>query len=112
MNNFQIRKYSRCFFYLLLLLFVLLFATISLLIYIKPPSLTKKNFFTISSRSPEYLLLPIPAEKLLTVQEKNYPFSKISPKNKFYDIVTIIRDWELIKKNDNLFLLQKLLPNL
>lgn len=75
---------------------------------LKPPLLDKKNFFTISGKSPEYLLNPIKIQELTSTQNVNYPHVNISSNRPEYPIVNIIQFWNLNKKGaDNLFYASK-----
>jgi len=91
---------------------VLFFVLLLILTNVKSPILDKKNFFTLSAKSPEYEIFPINSQTLLVPQTANYPTVSISPNSKFYSFINFIRDWGLVKKYDSLFYSAKTIAEL
>lgn len=103
-------KYKK-FFLIFLSITIGVFLLVLLAAKIKPPSLDKKNFFTLSAKSPEYLMSPLQYQT--TPPEIGYPTVSISPANKLYGLVHLIREWEITKKKyDDVFYASKRLAEL
>ena len=92
---------------------ILFFIFLIILTNIKSPILNKKNFFTLSAKSPEYEIFPIINQNLLVPATIYYPTVSISPNAKYYSFVNYISDWGLFKKKyDSLFYASKTIAEL